>query len=215
MTFPDGGFGSPRGRSYIYGIEIKVMNALQNIQNEAKVIVEQLADKQINEMLARKEAFVEWCEQDGNVIMVKYYDGPQRDIYGSTEKYIYLTQHRTWNRELQQYELPTHYEEGYRGSRRHMGKDELNLVNELKMMLGKNWMDNYREQFISANMFKLNRALGKHIHDNMTASDIKVNVGGDGAEVTADVDGMKFKTFGTLCGGYVQCYHYRYRSSLK
>jgi len=26
---------------------------------------------------------------------------------------------------------------------------------------------------------------------------------------------MKFKTFGTLCGGYVQCYHYRYRSSLK
>jgi len=62
---------------------------------------------------------------------------------------------------------------------------------------------------------KLNRALAKHIHDNMTAGNIKVRVGGDGAEVTATVDDKFFKTFGTLCGGYVQCYHYRYRSSLK
>ena len=29
------------------------------------------------------------------------------------------------------------------------------------------------------------------------------------------VSGKLFKTFGTLCGGYIQCYHYRYRSSLK
>jgi prophage tail gpP-like protein len=191
------------------------MNALINIQAKANVIVEQLADKQINEMLARKEAFVKWCEQDGNVLVRDMWNGPQQDIYGSTEKYVYLTQHRTWNRDTQQYELPTHYVEGYNGSRRQMGKDEINLVAELKMMLSKNWMDNYREQFIGANMMKLNRALAKHVHDNMTAENIKVNVGGDGAEVTADVDGMKFKTFGTLCGGWVQCYHYRYRSSLK
>ena len=49
----------------------------------------------------------------------------------------------------------------------------------------------------------------------MVSSDIKVSVGGDGAEVIAIVDGKVFRTFGTLCGGYVQCLHYRYRSSLK
>jgi hypothetical protein len=49
----------------------------------------------------------------------------------------------------------------------------------------------------------------------MSASDIKINVGGDGAEVTARIGDMLFRTFGTLCGGYIQCYHYRYRSSLK
>ena len=191
------------------------MNALIDIQAKANVIVEKLADKQINEMLERKEAFVKWCEQDGNVIVRDMWNGPHRDLYGSAEKYVYLTQHRKWNSELQRYELPTHFVEGYNGSRRYMGKDELNLVAELRMMMSANWMDRYREDFIGQNMFKLNRALGKHVHDNMTASDIKVNVGGDGAEVTAIVDGMKFKTFGTLCGGWVQCYHYRYRSSLK
>ena len=191
------------------------MNALQNIQNEAKVIVEQLAEKQINEMLERKEAFVEWCEQPGNVIMVEYYNGPQPDVYGSADKYIYLTQHRKWNHELKQYESPTEFVSGYNGSRRHMGKDEMNLVAELRMMMSANWMERYREDFVKANMFKLNRALGKHLSDNMSASNIKVRVGGDGAEVTADVDNKFFKTFGTLCGGYVQCYHYRYRSSLK
>jgi hypothetical protein len=64
-------------------------------------------------------------------------------------------------------------------------------------------------------MVKLNRALAKHLNDDMSASDIKVRVGGDGAEVIAIVDDKLFRTFGTLCGGYVQCLHYRYRSSLK
>ena len=113
-------------------------NALINIQVEAKVIVEQLAEKQINEMLARKEAFVEWCEQPGNVLVREMWNGPHRDLYGSAEKYIYLTQHRKWNSELQQYQLPTHFVEGYSGSRRHMGKDELNLVAELRLMMGQN-----------------------------------------------------------------------------
>jgi hypothetical protein len=78
-----------------------------------------------------------------------------------------------------------------------------------------NWEARYREEFIGQNMVKLNRALAKYINNEMSASDIKVNMGGDGAEVLANVDGKLFKTFGTLCGGWVQCLHYRYRSSLK
>jgi hypothetical protein len=94
-------------------------------------------------------------------------------------------------------------------------KDLMFMVYELQLQIRNNWEANYREDFIAQNMAKLNRALAKHIDDNMSASDIKVNIGGDGAEVIAIVDGKVFRTFGTLCGGYVQCLHYRYRSSLK
>lgn len=85
---------------------------------------------------------------------------------------------------------------------------EIRLVNQ-------GGLKRYREEFIGANMYKLNRALAKHLTNDMSASDIKINVGGDGAEVTARIGDMLFRTFGTLCGGYIQCYHYRYRSSLK
>ena len=85
---------------------------------------------------------------------------------------------------------------------------EIRLVNQ-------GGLKRYREDFTNANMVKLNRALAKHLTNDMTASDINVGVGGDGAEVKANVDDKLFKTFGTLCGGEIQCYHYRYRSSLK
>jgi hypothetical protein len=94
-------------------------------------------------------------------------------------------------------------------------KSLANMVYELRLLLSPSWEARYREDFIGQNMAKLNRALAKHIDDNMSASDIKVNIGGDGAEVIAIVDGKVFRTFGTLCGGWVQCLHYRYRSSLK
>jgi len=49
----------------------------------------------------------------------------------------------------------------------------------------------------------------------MSATDIEINISRVGAEVKANVDGKKFVTFGSLCGGEIQCLHYRYRSSLK
>ena len=79
----------------------------------------------------------------------------------------------------------------------------------------KNWKDTFTVDFKGANMMKLNRALAKHISDDMKASDIKVNIGGVGAEVRANVDDKYFRTFATICGGAVQIMHYRYRSSLK
>lgn len=211
-------FGYPRSRSYIYHVNKnetqKVMNALVDIQNEAKVIVEQLADKQINGMKERQEKFQQWMAVEGNPMMQRYTaDGV--DVYGSAEKYVYLTQHKTWNRELGQYEIPTEFVPGYNGSRREMYRDELELISELRMTQGTIWENKYREAFISANMVKLNRALAKHLNDEMTAYNIHVEVGADGAEVDAFVDGKLFRTFATLCGGYVQQLHYRYRSSLK
>jgi hypothetical protein len=66
------------------------------------------------------------------------------------------------------------------------------MVYELQLQQRSGWEARYREDFIAQNMAKLNRALAKHIDDNMSASDIKVNIGGDGAEVIAIVDGKVF-----------------------
>ena len=191
------------------------MNALVNIENEARVIVEQLADKEINRMKNMYGEFENWMVIDGNPLATRYHDD-KIDQYGSVEKYVYMTQYNQWDRELKQYVLPSVFPDTYRERQQmYYNKSLANMVGELRLMMGKDWDVKYREEFVGANMAKLNRALAKHLTNDMTAKDIRVNVGGDGAEVIANVDDKLFKTFGTLCGGYIQCYHYRYRSSLK
>jgi hypothetical protein len=191
------------------------MNALDNIQNEAGVIVDQLADRQIADMKRLDDAFQEWLAVDGNAIIGRM-DG-RVNLYNSTYKYVYMTHFRVYNRETCIYERPTTYNNTHEElSAMGYSKDLMHMVNDLRTMTSSNWEVKYRELFVAANMVKLNRALGKHINNEMDAKDINVTTGGDGAEVTAVINGMmKFKTFGTLCGGDVQCYHYRYRSSLK
>ena len=191
------------------------MNALDNIQNEAGVIVDQLADRQIADMKRLDDAFQEWLAVDGNAIIGRM-DG-RVNLYNSTYKYVYMTHFRVYNRETCIYERPTTYNNTHEElSAMGYSKDLMHMVNDLRTMTSSNWEVKYRELFVAANMVKLNRALGKHINNEMDAKDINVTTGGDGAEVTATINGMfKFKTFGTLCGGDVQCYHYRYRSSLK
>ena len=193
------------------------MKALQNIQNEAKQIVEQLADRQISGMKAKYNEFQNWMSIENNPVVSERYNGEQVvNEYDSAHKYVYMTMFKRYNHELQQYELPTQYPSDYKGQREmSYSKDLLYVVYELQLQLRSGWEARYREDFIAQNMAKLNRALAKHLNDSMSASDIKVNIGGDGAEVIAIVDGKVFRTFGTLCGGYVQCLHYRYRSSLK
>ena len=76
-------------------------------------------------------------------------------------------------------------------------------------------LDRMEDSFRAANTSKLNRALAKHITNDMTATEIVVTTGNVGCEVLAIIDGDKlFKTNGKLCGGYIQTYHYRYFSSL-
>ena len=193
------------------------MKALQNIQYEAQQIVLELADRQISDMKAKYNEFRKWMSLENNPVVENRYNG---DVvvneFTSAHKYVYMTMFKRYNHELQGYYLPTHYPSDYKGQREMAySKDLLFMVYELQLQLRSGWEARYREDFIAQNMAKLNRALAKHIDDNMSASDIKVNIGGDGAEVIAIVDGKVFRTFGTLCGGWVQCLHYRYRSSLK
>ena len=193
------------------------MKALQNIQYEAQQIVLELADRQINGMKAKYNEFQKWMSIENNPVVSERYNGEKVvNEYDSAHKYVYMTMFKRYNHELQGYYLPTQYPSDYKGQREMAySKDLLYVVYELQLQQRGGWEARYREDFIGQNMAKLNRALAKHIDDNMSASDIKVNIGGDGAEVTAIVDGKIFRTFGTLCGGYVQCLHYRYRSSLK
>lgn len=193
------------------------MKALQNIQYEAQQIVLELADRQINGMKAKYNEFQKWMSLENNPVVSERYNGEKVvNEYDSAHKYVYMTMFKRYNHELQQYELPVSYPSDYKGQREMAySKDLLYVVYELQLQQRGGWEARYREDFIAQNMAKLNRALAKHIDDNMSASDIKVNIGGDGAEVIAIVDGKVFRTFGTLCGGYVQCLHYRYRSSLK
>jgi len=192
------------------------MNALTNIQLEAQVIVERVADRQINEMKERYNEYQEWIQIANNPIMKGYYEDDSINEYESIFKYIYMTKFKRYNHELKQSVLSTVYPTDRQLQRAMMCNGEMmDQVRELHEQTRANWDVRYREQFISKNSFKLNRALAKHLTNNMTASNIKVLVGDDGAEVTAIVDNMVFRTFGTLCGGYIQCYHYRYRSSLK
>ena len=193
------------------------MKALQNIQYEAQQIVLELADRQINGMKAKYNEFQKWMSIENNPVVSERYNGEQVvNEYDSAHKYVYMTMFKRYNHELQGYYLPTQYPSDYKGQREMAySKDLLYVVYELQLQQRGGWEARYREDFIGQNMAKLNRALAKHIDDNMSASDIKVNIGGDGAEVIAIVDGKVFRTFGTLCGGYVQCLHYRYRSSLK
>ena len=191
------------------------MKALQNIQNEAQIIVTQLAEREISRMKENYNLFEAWMAEGDNPVVAKYYPS-NVDLYSSVEKYVYMTQNKKYNHELGKFELPLEFPSNYREIRSMYNDKSLsNLIDELRLMLRSSWEENYREAFIAQNMVKLNRALAKHIDDNMSASNIRVNIGGDGAEVTANVDGKLFKTFGTLCGGWVQCLHYRYRSSLK
>ena len=194
------------------------MNALVNIQLEAQVIVEQLADRQISEMKERYDEYQVWVQIASNPVMRDSYynDNNSIDENESMYKFVFMTQYKKYDRELGKYVLPTVYPTD-RKAQREMAYDKglIFQVMELREQTRDNWDVSYREQFIAGNMIKLNRALAKHLTDEMTASNINVNVGGDGAEVTAVVDNMIFRTFGTLCGGYIQCLHYRYRSSLK
>ena len=178
------------------------MKALDLIREEARVIVEKLADRQIKEMESRNDEFKIWLNVKGNPILDSY--NGEIVKYRSAQKFIFQDMNPG-----KEFNLKSN-SEFFR-----FNKTADFRFNELYTMMRDNWKDRFRSDFVESNMFKLNRALAKHLTNDMTASNIKVNVGGCGAEVTANVDNKLFRTFGILCGGFIQCLHYRYRSSLK
>jgi len=184
------------------------MNALNRISEEAKVIVTDLATKQVNDMKACFVEYQEWIKENGEVIRygeVNQYDG--------IKKFVYMTQYKRWGGSS--YDLPTTYTEKEAYSAIRNSNNLTFYISTLESQLRVNWEEKYMESFITDNLFKLQRALAKHLTNDMVATNIVIRKGSDGAEVSAFVDGNRFVTYATLCGGDIQCLHYRYRSSLK
>ena len=157
------------------------MNALNETQNEAKVIVDQLADRQINEMKELNSEFTSWLEIEGNAIMGWRFE---IDKFRSATKFVYMNYHRVYNRETCVYEKPKSF--SYNSdevSAISYNRTLTKMVEDLRIMITSNWEVKYREWFIAGNMVKLNRALAKDITNEMYVQDIQVSVGGDGAEV--------------------------------
>ena len=74
------------------------MKALQNIQNEAKQIVEQLADRQISGMKAKYNEFQKWMSIENNPVVEQRYSGEQVvNEYNSAHKYVYMTMFKRYN----------------------------------------------------------------------------------------------------------------------
>jgi hypothetical protein len=128
--------------------KIKVMKALENIQNEAKQIVEQLADRQINNMKGRYNQFQEWMKVEGNTLYHHYYQD-KIDMYQSAHKYVYMTQYKKYNRELGTYEAPVAYPSDYKGRAEiDYNKDLMFQLFELRLQIPEKWENRYREDFI-------------------------------------------------------------------
>ena len=184
------------------------MNALNDIKLQAGVIVSELAATQVVSMKSKYDKYKSWLEVDMGVVSYGNFNP-----YASMVKYIYMTQYKKWDGE--KYVAPTTYDANEANTILNNNKSLGYMFQNLITQARDGWEARYTEEFISGNMVKLERALAKHLTNDMTASNINVRVRSVGAEVNATVDNKAFITFGTLCGGDVQCLHYRYRSSLK
>jgi DNA polymerase sigma len=102
--------------------------------------------------------------------------------------------------------------------RRHKSysRDYDKIQNDLLIAKTPRSKKSYLDLVRQTNLQKLEGAIEKHgITDDMKADNVKLTSGKKGLEIHADINGKKFITFAVLAGGYIQRYHYRYRSSFK
>jgi len=93
------------------------------------------------------------------------------------------------------------------------------MEGDINLSMNEKGFESYITYYRESNKVKLVRAIEKYITEEMTISGkVLVQEGSKGVEVLAKVntiDGPKtFKTNAIFAGGYIQCYHYRYRGGL-
>jgi hypothetical protein len=182
---------------------MKVMNAIETIREKAEFLVDNLVNTELESTRKITTGFTQWYNENPDICLDRS-GVPNRD--GAIYIYVATMIGKKDVEDLTGYQIwKLVYSSKYLAF----------IVEQIHMGLSEYKQQMFARDFKIANMIKLNRALGKHLTEEMTATDIRVNEGGDGVEVTANVDGRKFYTFGTLCGGDIQRLHYRYRSNLK
>ena len=177
------------------------MNAKAIITDVASEMVKNLAQTQVEEMKIQNAEYQAWLALDGGVTMYGSFS-----THASINKFIYMVKSPS---------NPTIYLRDVAHKVIFENKKLSYLQSNLTTQIHNGWEDKYISDIVSTNTWKLKKSLAQHLDNTMSATDIEINISRVGAEVKANVDGKKFVTFGSLCGGEIQCLHYRYRSSLK
>ena len=192
-------------------MKIKVMKGLDKIQKEAKVLVDTLWELELDSITVMCDKFI----ATGLNLEPQYF-------YDSLDKYMFSFC-SVWDNDSNEYVTPNWND--YSDNKRYEmmnGHTQIERTRQIIINLmaregqyKERNLERMEDSFRAANTSKLNRALAKHITNEMEATEIVVTTGDVGCEVLAIIDGDKlFKTKGKLCGGYIQTYHYRYFSSL-
>lgn len=192
-------------------MKIKVMKGLDKIQKEAKVLVDRLWELELESITVMCDKFI----ATGLNLEPQYF-------YNSLDKHMFSFC-SVWDNDSKEYVTPNWND--YSDNKRYEmmnGHTQIERTRQILINLmaregqyKERNLERMEDSFRAANTSKLNRALAKHITNEMEAEEIVVTTGDVGCEVLAIIDGDKlFKTKGKLCGGYIQTYHYRYFSSL-
>ena len=171
------------------------MNAVKDILEKANLMVDELIEKEDERLTDLENEYIEFLngkESNGlevmNFLTSKINKAWNTDFKNSSE----IRRHRSYS------------------------KDYDRIQNDLLIAKTPNSKKSYLDLVRQTNLNKLEGAIEKHgITDDMKADNVELKSGKKGLEIHADIDGKKFVTFAVLAGGYIQRYHYRYRSSFK
>lgn len=171
------------------------MNAVKDILEKANLMVDELIEKE-DERLTDLEneymSFLNGREDSGLEIMNFLVDKINKTWKTDFKRSFDILNHRTYRRDYDR------------------------IQKDLLIARNKNSKKSYFDLVRQTNLQKLEDAIEKHgITDDMKADKVELKTGKKGLEIHADIEGKKFITFAVLAGGYIQRYHYRYRSSFK
>ena len=187
------------------------MNALSIISKKAESLIDEL-------WLLEVERIEGIC----NNFIKSGYNTDSSTWYESLEKYLF-TQCIVWDTNKKEYVAPI-WEDYNDEERYRMINGDVTVSRErnlLRMLMSPRanyytQIENMKIDFLTSNLTKLYRALGKHITDDMSVRDLEIELGAVGAEISCVIDDEKFfHCRGKICGGGVQTYHYRYFNTFK
>lgn len=170
------------------------MNAVKDILEKANLMIDELIKKEEERLTDIKKAYIDSLNGEEPTPM-------------NRSQYVVNFINKRWDTDMSLGEMSRH---------RNYKNEYDKIRNDLFVAMDERGKKDYFDLMRTTNLNKLEQAITKHgITDDMKADKVELKTGKKGLEIHADIDGKKFITFAVLAGGYIQRYHYRYRSSFK
>tara|TARA_R110001599_G_scaffold554_1_gene2452 strand:+ start:32 stop:547 length:516 start_codon:yes stop_codon:yes gene_type:complete len=171
------------------------MNAVKDILEKANLMVDELIKAEDERLKDLENEYM------------SFLNGSDYSITG-TINFLVDKINKTWKTDFKRsYDIHNH---------RTYRRDYDRIQKDLLIARSENSKKSYFDLVRQTNLKKLEGAIEKHgITNDMKADEVELKTGKKGLEIHADIEGKKFITFAVLAGGYIQRYHYRYRSSFK